>query len=152
MNKLKNPSTFGFGLVFSTLIGLIIWYWYKSTSAEDGALDLLDRMVASDSRIRDLESQLKSESVDNYITLESNGDNLPPFWKSEKVLTVEAKEAADDLTQVKGIGPVFAQKLQAADIDTLAKLTAVSPAQLADILKTSETRAEAILVDARKIQ
>ena len=47
MNKLKNPSTFVFGLVFGTLIGLLVWYWYKATSAEDGALDLLDRLDPS---------------------------------------------------------------------------------------------------------
>lgn len=151
MRKLKNPSTFGIGLVFGTLIGLLIWYWYKSTSAEDGALDLLDKMVAADSRIRDLESRLRPESVENYITLEPNGDNLPPFLDTEAA-PVAAAKPSEDLQRVKGIGPVFAKKLQAADIDTLAELTAVSAAKLAEILDISEGRAEAILVEAQRIQ
>ncbi len=79
MKKFKNPSTFGFGLVFGTLVGLLIWYWYKSTSAEDGALDLLDKMGAADFKIRDLESKLPAESVEKYITLEPTGDELPRF-------------------------------------------------------------------------
>ena len=79
MEKLKNPWTFGIGLIFGTMMGLLFWYWYKSTSAEDGALALLDKMAAADSRIRQLESQLRPEYVENYITLEAGGDDLPPF-------------------------------------------------------------------------
>lgn len=152
MNKLKNPSTFAFGLVFGTLVGLLIWYWYKSTSAEDGALDLLDRMVSADSKIRNLEFQLKAESVENYITLEPDGDNLPPFLAEEKALTADSTETAEDLQQVKGIGSVFAGKLQSVGIDTLAELTAVSLSKLAEILGISESRAETILAEAQRIQ
>jgi predicted flap endonuclease-1-like 5' DNA nuclease len=152
MNKLKNPSTFVFGLVFGTLVGLLVWYWYKSTSAEDGALDLLDRMADADSHIRNLEAKLKEEIVENYITLEPNGGNLPPFLTAEKASTEKTTETVEDLTQVKGIGPVFADKLQAANIKTLAGLTAVSPQELAEILGISEKRAENILTEANRIQ
>lgn len=153
MKKLKDPSTFAFGLIFGTLIGLLVWYWYKSTSAEDGALDLLDRMALADHKIRDLEHRLKTESIENYITLEPNGDNLPPFLAAEKVEAAESKAVpAEDLQRVKGIGPVFAGKLQAAEISTLTELTAVSPAKLAEILNIAEGRAEAILTEAKRIQ
>jgi len=151
MNKLKNPSTFVFGLVFGTLVGLLVWYWYKATSAEDGALDLLDRMVDADSKIRNLEAKLKAETVENYITLEPNGDNLPPFLVAEKVSTEKASETVEDLTRVKGIGPVFAGKLKAAGIETLVGLTAVSPQKLAEILEISESRAQNILTEANRI-
>jgi predicted flap endonuclease-1-like 5' DNA nuclease len=151
MKKLKNPSTFGIGLLIGTLVGLLFWYWYKSTSAEDGALDLLDKMAAADSRIRNLESQLRPEEMANYITLESNGGSLPPFLATEPDSMADIK-SAEDLQRVKGIGPVFAQKLQAADIDTLVELTAVSPLQLAEILEISEGRAAAILLEAQRIQ
>ena len=122
MKKLKDPSTFIGGLIFGTLVGLLVWYWYKSTSAEDGALDLLDRMADADSKIRELQSQLQSESVENYITLEPDGDNLPPFLAAETAIA-----PSEDLQRVKGIGPKFAGKLNAVGIDTLTELTAVSP-------------------------
>lgn len=147
MKKLKEPSTFIVGLIFGTLAGLLVWYWYKSTSAEDGALDLLDRMVAADSKIRELQFQLKAEAVENYITLEPDGNNLPPFLATETDST-----SSEDLQRVKGIGPKFADKLNAVDIDTLAALTAVSPKKLAEILDIPEGRAEAILVEAQKIE
>ena len=152
MKKLKDPSTFVFGLIFGTLVGLLVWYWYKSTSAEDGALDLLDRMAVADSRLRQLEFKQRSEPIEDYITLEPNGDNLPPFLASEKLSNVETDKSSEDLQQVRGIGPVFAQKLQAVEIDTLAELTAVSSTQLAEILTISEGRAEAILAEAQRIQ
>ncbi|MBE2222486.1 MAG: hypothetical protein IAF02_13145 [Anaerolineae bacterium] len=150
MNKLKNPSTFAFGLIVSTLIGLLIWYWYKATSAEDGALALLDRMAA-DAKNRDTAFPLKAESVANYITLEPNGDNLPPFLAVEKVSRASLAKTPEDLQQVKGIGPVFANKLQVAGIDTLAELTAVSPQRLAEILDISESRATNILTEAARL-
>lgn len=152
MEKLKNPWTFGIGLIFGTLLGLLFWYWYKSTSAEDGALALLDKMAAADSRIRQLESQLRPEFVENYITLEPGSDDLPPFLAVETMPVANTMEPAEDLQRVRGIGPVFARKLQAVDIDTLAELTAVSPQKLAEILDIAETRAEAILAEARRIQ
>jgi len=152
MKKLKDPSTFVFGLIFGTLVGLLVWYWYKSTSAEDGALDLLDRMAVADSRLRQLEFKQRSEPIEDYITLEPNGDNLPPFLASEKLSNVETDKPSEDLQQVRGIGPVFAQKLQAVEIDTLAELTAVSSTQLAEILSIPEGRAEAILAEAQRIQ
>lgn len=151
MRKLKEPSTFAFGLIFGTLVGLLVWYWYKSTSAEDGALELLDQMKVADNKLRHLENRLRVESVENYITLEPNGDNLPPFLASEKVAEPEAVKSSEDLQRVKGIGPVYAQKLQAVDIDTLVELTAVSPQRLAEILDIPESRAESILAEAQRI-
>lgn len=52
-------STFFFGFVIATLIAIIVWYYQKSTSVEDGALDLLDRYAVSQARIRELESHLE---------------------------------------------------------------------------------------------
>jgi hypothetical protein len=45
------------GLLIGTAIGLIIWYWQKSTSAEDGALAVLDRLASAEAPVRELESQ-----------------------------------------------------------------------------------------------
>ena len=141
MKKLKEPSTFIIGLVFGALVGLIAWYWYKSTSAEDGALDLLDRMAVADGRIRELESQLTVAQVDKYITLEPEDDSLPPFLADE----------TDDLQRVNGIGPVFSGRLREAGIGTVAGVTAVSPEKLAAILDISERRAASILTAAKQL-
>jgi hypothetical protein len=51
-------STFFFGFIFAALAALIVWYYQKSTSVEDGALDLLDRYAQAKSRISDLEKEL----------------------------------------------------------------------------------------------
>lgn len=145
IKRLQKPSTFVFGLVFGALVGLIAWYWYKSTSAEEGALNLLDKMAQVDARIRQLETmpQPEPELVENYITLEPVTSSLPPFLETVDV---------EDLQRVKGIGPVFAGRLQAAGIDTMAALTAVSPTTLADILNISDGRAEDILAEAQRLQ
>jgi len=151
MKKLKEPSTFAFGLLFGTLAGLLVWYWYKSTSAEEGALDLLDRMVAADAKLRDLEFKQRVDAVENYITLEPNGENLPPFLDTNKAISIPEKNTPDDLQQVKGIGPVFAQRLQDVGVESLSALTAVSPMNLAHILGISEGRASAILAEAKRM-
>lgn len=46
-------STFLTGFIIASLIALIVWYYQKSTSAEDGALELLDRYAAVLKRARD---------------------------------------------------------------------------------------------------
>jgi hypothetical protein len=52
------------GLFFGTLLGMLFWYYQKSTSAEDGALDLLDRLADSEAHVRRLEAQLREQRVD----------------------------------------------------------------------------------------
>lgn len=54
------------------------------------------------------------------------------------------------LTQVKGIGPTFANRLQARGIDTIEKLVALDEAKLAAFLGVNG-RADAILTEAHKI-
>jgi predicted flap endonuclease-1-like 5' DNA nuclease len=49
-----------------------------------------------------------------------------------------APSAGDDLTVVKGIGPVYAKKLEEIDITDLAGLAAADAATLADSLSVSE--------------
>lgn len=51
-------STFLIGFLIASLSALIVWYYQKSTSTEDGALDLLDRYAHSLARVRELEGQL----------------------------------------------------------------------------------------------
>ncbi|PID85561.1 MAG: hypothetical protein CSA11_00655 [Chloroflexi bacterium] len=151
MKKLKGLSTFFFGLLFGTLVGLLVWYWYKSTSAENGALELLDRMAATDVRLRDLKHKLASESVESYITLEPQDEQLPPFLDKNRTKSAHVAGAPEDLQRVKGIGPIFAAKLLDVGIRSTAALTAVSPADLAKQLNISAGRAANILAEARKL-
>ena len=53
-------STFLIGFLIGSLIAIIVWYYQKSTTAEDGALDLLDRYADSEARVRELETALVS--------------------------------------------------------------------------------------------
>jgi len=142
MKQLKNPTAFIVGLVFSFLVTVIAWYWYKSTSAEDGALDLLDRMAETEARLRRTQADLASldELPARYISLEKNG-----------AVQVKTAVSPDELERVKGIGPVFAQRLNAAGIYTFAQLLEQTPGQLALILDVYEWRAEAILAEARRL-
>lgn len=54
-------STFLFGFLFAALTVLMIWYYQKATSTEDGALDLLDRYATARARVQELEEQLASQ-------------------------------------------------------------------------------------------
>ena len=142
MQRVKQPKIFLLGLILSMLVTVIVWYWYKSTSAEEGALDLLDRMAGTEARLRQAQATLRERDAmpAQYITLERNG-------------TVHVKTAVspDDLERIKGIGPLFAARLQAAGVHTVADLAALNPDQLAIILDIPESRAEAVLVEANRL-
>lgn len=109
------------GILIGGLLGLIVWYWQKSTSAEEGALDLLDRMAAVEKRLRELQGRLpQRHSAGLDIT------DLPP--QPEKTAV-----APDDLQAINGIGPTYAQRLRAAGILSFADLAAQSVDRLREI-------------------
>ena len=60
---MKIPLLFS-GLFIGALLGLLFWYYQKSTSAEDGAIDLLDRLADSEAHVRRLEAQLRELEAD----------------------------------------------------------------------------------------
>ena len=126
----KNGFTFLLGFAFGALVCFIIWYWEKSTTADEAALDLLDDLAAARAQIRELESM-------TTVT-----DPTSP----------EPDQPVEDLTQIRGIGPVFAARLHEEGIDTVAQLTAVPPADLAEILEIGENRAESILKEGENLQ
>ena len=49
---------------------------------------------------------------------------------------------ADDLTQISGIGPTFARRLQAAGITTFAKMAALSPDYLREVSQAATWQAD----------
>ncbi len=75
--KKKQDSSFLSGLLVGLTIGSAIWYWQKSTAADDGAIALLDRLKAADDTVRQLRGEL-TEEVDRGIILPEN-DGVPPF-------------------------------------------------------------------------
>lgn len=147
--KQKHSFNFMIGLLIGGLVGLLFWYWQKSTSAEDGALALLDKLAATEKRVRQLKTELAEggavpEALRN-IPLPGRAADVPSFLAKGH----EATASEDDLTQVKGIGAVFNGRLQEAGIDTFAKLKAVSADKLAEVLQIRLGRAENILEAAK---
>jgi hypothetical protein len=55
-------SNFLIGFLIAALVALIVWYYQKSTTAEDGALDLLDRYAESQKRVGELEEAVRSKA------------------------------------------------------------------------------------------
>jgi hypothetical protein len=51
-------SMFLIGFLIAGLTALLVWYYQKSTTAEDGALNLLDRYADAEARVRQLEEAL----------------------------------------------------------------------------------------------
>lgn len=147
--KQKHSFNFMIGLLIGGLVGLLFWYWQKSTSAEDGALALLDKLAATERRARQLKTALENGGAEpevlRNIPLPPAGTEIPSFLAR----TRSAGEAADDLTQVKGVGAVFNGRLQQSGIDSFAKLKALSAEKLADILQIRLGRAENILAEAQ---
>ena len=147
--KEKHSFNFMIGLLIGGLVGLLFWYWQKSTSAEDGALSLLDKLAATEKRVRQLKMEMESgeaapEALRN-IPLPGRIAEVPSFLRKERGGEAEA----DDLTQVKGIGAVLNGRLQEAGIQTFAKLNALSAEKLADVLQIRLGRAENILAEAK---
>lgn len=125
--KKKYYSNFLIGFVISGLVWLIFWYWQKSTSAEDGALDLLDRLAAAEAKMQAAQTRLAQ-------------------FQREQAAVIP-----DDLTEIKGIGPVFAQRLHAAHVATFSQVAALAAEQLAELLDIGQNRAADILSEAQKL-
>lgn len=148
--KQKHTFNFMIGLLIGGLVGLLFWYWQKSTSAEDGALTLLDKLAATEKRARQLKNALESGAgpeVMRNIPLPPLVSDIPSFLSRSR----EEAEAApeDDLTRVKGVGTVFNGRLQAAGVESFAKLKTLSAEELANILQIRLGRAENILAEAQ---
>lgn len=136
--KEKHSRNFLVGLIIGTLIGVAIWYWQKSTSAEDGALDLLDRLAIAERKMNQVRADLgekvqRGGAEDTAVSSTIPVKNLAP----------------DDLTKVKGIGPAYAARLNEANIQTYEQLKKLSVIELAAKLNINETWASNILDEAR---
>jgi hypothetical protein len=59
-----NPSTFLVGFLMALLVAVAFWYYQKSTSAEDGAIDLLDRYAQAQARLKEMAAKLAEQQAD----------------------------------------------------------------------------------------
>lgn len=117
--KRQGSSNFLIGLLIGGLFALLVWYWQKSTSAEDGALDVLERLGEARRRIRELEAELAAAKA----TLPSRGVSV----------ATDSSSAADNLEAINGIGPTYARRLREAGIKTFSDLIEQTPERLREI-------------------
>ncbi len=115
-------SRFLFGLVIGGLMGIVFWYWQKSTSAEDGAIDMLDRLAASEARVRALLAQLDAQRTD-----------APAAEAGPEPAGASGTPETDDLQEIAGIGPAYAARLQQAGIRSFAALAQQTPAAVVEV-------------------
>lgn len=121
---MKLPK-FLLGLIIGGMLALIFWYWQKSTSAEDGALSVLDRLAASEARVRDLEA-IRPRTPETVAA--------PPATASAPQKDAVASEkTADDLREIDGIGPTYARRLQDEGITTFVGLAQETPERVMEI-------------------
>ncbi len=73
----KQKPSFLSGLFIGLVIGLGIWYWQKSTAADDGAIALLDRLKLADDKVRQLRAELTGQMPQGIVLPEN--DEIPPF-------------------------------------------------------------------------
>lgn len=133
--KGKLRSNFLVGMLVGTLVCVIYWYWQKSTRAEDGALALLERLRQTETRIQ-----------------QAIGDPLeqPPAPQAPQAIS-NPLPSEDNLTLIKGVGPVFASRLRDAGVKSIAQVAGFSPEALAEILQIQPGRAEKIVAEAKSL-
>jgi predicted flap endonuclease-1-like 5' DNA nuclease len=84
---------------------------------------------------------------DRLVSIAAPQDPEPPRFRVVPP-SGGAQIAIDDLTELNGVGPVFAGRLRDAGISTFADVAASSPARLAEITGASEARVAEWLTDA----
>lgn len=81
---------------------------------------------------------------DRFVSIAAPREPEPPTFR---VVTPPSEPPtdrgpqADDLTEVNGIGPVFARRLMEAGISTFADLAGAAPDRVAEIVGVPEPRA-----------
>ncbi|MCP5097549.1 MAG: hypothetical protein GY943_18540 [Chloroflexi bacterium] len=119
-----------FMLVLGLLLGLIIewivdWRFWRRRDGEESSLR--DKLNLAEGNVRDLELKLK-EAL-----------NREPERIVETIVKeVEVLKISDRLQEVKGIGKVFAGRLNDAGIYTFSDLASTSPERVHEIINPEE--------------
>ena len=126
-------AVFAFLMISSAGSGAVLLPWVtKRFNANQSGAATADATTSSEQPIDDTESSMVELEVQ-----QSEADLLEPDGTevSETALTAADGEAADDdFTQLKGVGPQYAQRLRDAGVHTFAQLAAKSPHEIGKIL------------------
>jgi predicted flap endonuclease-1-like 5' DNA nuclease len=114
------------GFAAGVSLGAVFWYWRKSTTADEGALRLLDELA---------EARAKAEKA--RVEAQQLAQRRAPAPSSPAA----ASDEPDDLTAIRGIGPVYARRLQEGGIKTYATLAAQDPAEVRRVAQLKEWHA-----------
>ncbi len=86
--------------------------------------------------------------------------NPPPHFRDEAATPAppsiapaesDASDETEDLTEVRGIGPVYQHRLAEMGVTTLAELATGDPAAIADHVEVSETQVREWMDQARDL-
>ena len=97
---------------------------------------------------RELVDRWRSEAVDEALKPpEANAQKIEVEEESEQESepepVAEASGEPDDLTQVEGIGPKYAEILTGAGVTTFAQIAAMSEDEIVDLIKSNGGRKSA---------
>ena len=117
-----------FAVVLSFLVGFLVewvvdWRFWRRDNGDSGASD---KLTTAENNVRDLERKLQDALNRKPETI----------VKEVKVLVRE-----DRLQDVKGIGNVFAKRLNGANIFTFEELAATSSERLTEIIDPKDWQA-----------
>lgn len=128
----KKRSHFWVGFVIGALLCVVLWYYQKSTSSEDAALGLLDELAEEKRQVQALQRQADDEAAAPRQPASTETAAAPA--ETAAAPAAAAPDAADDLTAIRGIGPVYARRLQEAGIRTFAALAQQRPERVAELV------------------
>ncbi|MFO7540620.1 MAG: helix-hairpin-helix domain-containing protein [Chloroflexota bacterium] len=113
--KKKHRTNFLLGAAFGALICVIVWYWQKSTAADEAALNLLDRLAETQTKLR---------------PYTETADFIPQSAKTEP-----ATHPPFEWERINGIGPTYATRLREAGIVALPDLAHADPDHIREITR-----------------
>ena len=145
--------------IFFLVLALVFWLWImrEQQSAEEEAGDALD---AAEETLKKLEDKAAAQSAtgpEPEPEVEAAAPEPEPVAEVEavapapepvakvKATPAPAPKAAtssepDDLTRVEGIGPKYAEILNAAGVNTFAQIAAMSENEIVDLIKSNGGR------------
>ncbi len=90
---------------------------------------------------------------DRFVSIGPSPQPAPPNFRTHEEHTTSTAEAphSDDLTEVNGIGPVYAERLRAAGVTSFAAIAASTETALAEAAGIAESRVSDWRAAARQL-